>query len=248
MTSFKPTSSRTSSTSIPAWTTRGRAASDSARTYPVVVCGQSGALGSMPRQNRVTPFSSIVSTSARGTLTGNRGCLHDEQQHIRRHFQGTRWIICLLEFKGRRRNLMTPGITELFWMKPLRWRPGIGRARNVNANGSRSFATSGRKPILNWRAHLALPRRPWTWLSTRKEPRRTISATAHRLSICRMASLLPMTNTAYLVLTGRVLRWSPEGYEHPTAAIQYPARVVTPASVVRTLAAGYRAGIHDSAF
>jgi hypothetical protein len=55
----------------------------------------------MPRQNRVTPFSSIVAVSARGTLTGNRGCLHDDRQNIRRLFQGTRWIICLLDFKGR---------------------------------------------------------------------------------------------------------------------------------------------------
>ena len=71
----------------------------------------------MPRQNRVTPFSSIVAVSARGTLTGNRGCLHDDRQNIRRLFQGTRWIICLLDFKGRKRKLMTPGhYTELFFL------------------------------------------------------------------------------------------------------------------------------------
>src|SRR4030095_11741680 len=71
----------------------------------------------MPRQNRVTPFSSIVAASARGTLTCNGGCLHDDPQPIRRHSQGTRWIVCLLEFKGRKRNLMTPGhYTELFFL------------------------------------------------------------------------------------------------------------------------------------
>jgi hypothetical protein len=53
---------------------------------------------------------------------------------------------------------------------------------------------------------------------------------------------------AYLVRAGQLLRWSPRGYEFPTAALQYPARVLTPASVVRTLAAGYPVGIHDSAF
>ena len=31
----------------------------------------------MPRQNRVTPFGELVATPARGTLMGNRGCLHD---------------------------------------------------------------------------------------------------------------------------------------------------------------------------
>ena len=52
---------------------------------------------------------------------------------------------------------------------------------------------------------------------------------------------------AYLVVAGQLLRWSPAGYDRPTTAIQYPARVLTPGSVVRTLAAGYSAGLHDSA-
>lgn len=42
----------------------------------------------MPRQNRVTPFSTLISTPARGTLTGNRGCLHDGHQQIRGAFLG----------------------------------------------------------------------------------------------------------------------------------------------------------------
>ena len=38
----------------------------------------------MPRQNRVTPFGDIVASSARGTLMGNRGCLHDASGRITR--------------------------------------------------------------------------------------------------------------------------------------------------------------------
>jgi hypothetical protein len=71
----------------------------------------------MPRQNRVTPFSTLIATPARGTLTGNRGCLHDEHGQIRRSYLGQRWIICLLEFKGRKRAIMQPGhYTELFFL------------------------------------------------------------------------------------------------------------------------------------
>ncbi len=71
----------------------------------------------MPRRNRVTPFSNLVAASARGTLTGNHGCLHDDHEQIRRQFQGRRWIICLLDFKGRKRSIMTPGkYTELFFL------------------------------------------------------------------------------------------------------------------------------------
>jgi hypothetical protein len=53
---------------------------------------------------------------------------------------------------------------------------------------------------------------------------------------------------AYLVLRDQLLRWSPAGYEHPPMrTIRYPVRVLTPASVVRTLAAGYPVNIHSSA-
>ena len=54
---------------------------------------------------------------------------------------------------------------------------------------------------------------------------------------------------AYLVQRSQLLRWSAGGYEHPPVrAIHFPVRMLTPASVLRTLAAGYPVGIHLSAF
>ena len=71
----------------------------------------------MPRQNRVTPFGDIVASPARGTLMGNRGCLHDASGRTTRPYRLTAWIYCLLEFKGRRRAVMSPGkYTELFFL------------------------------------------------------------------------------------------------------------------------------------
>ena len=71
----------------------------------------------MPRRNRVTPFGEIVATPERGTFFGNRGVLHDPEGRIRRAWQVKRWLLCLLEFKGRRRSVMTPGnYTELFFL------------------------------------------------------------------------------------------------------------------------------------
>lgn len=71
----------------------------------------------MPRQNRVTPFGDLVAVPARGTLMGNRGCLHDAEGRIRRPYRLTAWIYCLLEFKGRQRAVMSPGrYTELFFL------------------------------------------------------------------------------------------------------------------------------------
>jgi hypothetical protein len=62
----------------------------------------------MPKQNRVTPFGELLATEARGTPMGSRGCLHDELQRIRRAFACRRWTICVLEFRGRQRAVMTP--------------------------------------------------------------------------------------------------------------------------------------------
>ena len=71
----------------------------------------------MSRQNRVTPFNELIATPARGALMGNRGILHDASGRIVRPHAHQAWIACLLEFKGRRRQVMTPGrYTELFFL------------------------------------------------------------------------------------------------------------------------------------
>src|ERR1700732_822885 len=71
----------------------------------------------MARQNRVTPAGDVIATPERGTFLGNRGVLHDDQGRIKRAWQLKRWIVCVLEFKGRRRAVMTPGrYTELFFL------------------------------------------------------------------------------------------------------------------------------------
>ena len=71
----------------------------------------------VPKQNRVTPFGEIVAVPERGTLMGNRGVLHDDRGTIRRPWQLRRWILCVLEFKNRKRSVMSPGCyTELFFL------------------------------------------------------------------------------------------------------------------------------------
>ena len=71
----------------------------------------------MPYKNRVDPFGSLVQHTARGTLMGNRGCLHDATDHPLRQYQSRRWIVCVLDFKNRKRDPMPPGhYTALFFL------------------------------------------------------------------------------------------------------------------------------------
>jgi hypothetical protein len=82
----------------------------------------------VPLQNRVTPWGELVRAPDRGQFTGNRGVLHDDSQEIvRLRVPGNRrWIYCVLEFKGRQRQVMQPGRwTELFFRdEPTAWAAG----------------------------------------------------------------------------------------------------------------------------
>ena len=208
----------------------------------------------MPRQNRVTPFGTLILTPARGTLMGNRGCLHDDQERIRRQFLGQRWIICLLNFKGRKRSIMTPGrYTELFFLDEA----------TALAAGHRPCAECQRDRFNRFREIWAkanpgmagLARPAATAVDTVLHQERMATGIKSG-SFCHSVDNLPdgtfVTDdeqNAWLVLKNQLLRWSPAGYEYPAEhAMRYPARVLTPASVVRTLIAGYPIGIHSSAF
>ncbi len=210
----------------------------------------------MPKQNRVTPWGEIIATSARGTLLGNRGCLHDEHQHLKRNYQLQRWIICVLDFKGRRRTVMTPGqYTELFFLDEA----------TALAAGHRPCAECQRTRFNEFRSIWAQANID---LAGSAKPLATqIDAVLHheRLDVNerkitysdRLAALpdgtfiqLSGDDTAWLVMGDQVLAWSAFGY---TQHIERPAgqttvTVLTPRSIVRTLTAGYRAQLHPSAF
>ena len=71
----------------------------------------------MPRQNRVTPYGALIAVPDRGMFWGNRGVLHNPEGRLVRYSRGRAWAICMLEFKGRRRQQWAPGrLTELFFL------------------------------------------------------------------------------------------------------------------------------------
>lgn len=73
----------------------------------------------MPLQNRVDPFGLIHAVPDRGTLMGNRGgCFHTADKTLKpTHWKTRQWITCVLDFKGRQRQLMRENsYTELFFL------------------------------------------------------------------------------------------------------------------------------------
>lgn len=208
----------------------------------------------MPRQNRVTPFSTLLAVSARGTLMGNRGCLHDAHGQIHRRFQGQRWIICVLAFKGRRRAIMTPGqYTELFFLdeatafaaghRPCaecqRDRFNLFRAIWATANPELADSAQPTAPLIDTTLHHE------RFATERPVSRYCDSAT----DLADGVFVTDDEHNAYMVWRNQLLQWTPSGYQRLVQhAPTFPARVLTPASVVRTLGAGYPVSVHPSAF
>jgi hypothetical protein len=197
----------------------------------------------------VTPFGDLVADSARGTLMGNRGALHDDAGRIVRHHRGRRWIACSLEFRGRRRAPMPPGrYTALFFLDEA------------------TALAAGHRPCFECRrADAERFRERWAAAAGARQPpgadamdrvlhaERAHAQGAARASRSRLRDLPDGTMVgegehAFLVLGGALLAWSPDGYRAgvpPHASAEMV--VLTPPSIVATIRAGYVPAIHPSA-
>jgi hypothetical protein len=198
----------------------------------------------------VAPTGELVATPERGTLMGNRGCLHDEHAVVVRHHAGRRWIACLLDYKGVRRAIMRPHrYTELFFLdeatalaaghRPCAYcrRRDYRRFRDAWATATGTPADASVDAVdavlhaerVTGRSGKVTHERPWSAL-----PDATIVAG-------------PTAESARLVLGDSVLPWSFGGYgpPEPRPASGW-ATVLTPRSIVETLAAGYRPGVHPT--
>src|SRR5271156_5168894 len=75
--------------------------------------------GRRPLQNRVTPFGDVIAIAQRGLFIGNRGIIHDPATKtlLGRRWTTKAWLVCLLEYKGRHREVMGGrSWTELFFL------------------------------------------------------------------------------------------------------------------------------------
>jgi hypothetical protein len=205
----------------------------------------------MPLQNRVDPCGAIFSSAARGTFMGNRGgVLHNQKREIVRQYASRRWITCLLEFKGRRRSVMSPGhYTELFFLDEA----------VALAAGHRPCAECRRERFNAFKDAWNRSRDPRGGNSPLADE---IDTELHRTRIDRQkgkishqASLdsLPdgcfvqIEGSSYLVWGDTLLLWSPAGYvQKRHRPNDLTVTILTPESVVRCIRQGYRAETHKS--
>lgn len=203
----------------------------------------------MPLQNRVLPDGSIVAHPGRGLLTGNRGILHDSARQLgNRRWTSALWIACALEFKGWKRVPMTPGTwTELFFLDEA----------VAFAAGHRPCAECRRADYNRFRA---------AWAAAGLPEAKRASDMDRQLHDARLtpdrkaqrrheAELTNLPDGAFVEGPGGVpclwhkralYPYTPDGYRAPLPLPVGPVSVLTPAPIVRVLAAGYAPMLHPT--
>jgi hypothetical protein len=202
-------------------------------------------------QNRVTPFSELIADPARGLVYGNRGCLHDEGGRVRRRYATRRWIACRLRFKGWHRHpLLQPGkFTELFFLDEA----------TAFAAGHRPCALCRREDYDRFTAiwrELHPGQRGADAIDEQLHAERFDTATKaqrhHEADLDDLpdGAFVARDEHPWLVRGAELLRWSPAGYDARVARPSGTATVITPPSLVATLATGWRGAVpllHPSA-
>ena len=203
----------------------------------------------MTYQNRVDPFGRLLAVPQRGFMMGNRGNLHNKGTGILREFKLKAWIACLLEYKGCHREVMSPGkYTELFFLDEATalaagHRP-CAACRRVAYNKFVScwkvsnviLKGQGNKDAIDNRLHVEryspIPR-------------------YERLSELPAGTMVTKGEkpVPHLWFNQELFAWSFAGYTQSIAAQTDDAvQVLTPESIVKILAEGYAASVHETAF
>lgn len=206
----------------------------------------------MPRQNRVTPTGDLIATTARGAWMGNRGCLHDDRGRIRRLYQTKRWIMCRLDFKERRRQVMAPGrYTELFFLDEV----------TALAAGHRPCAECLRSRYDQFRtmwgetnsdlidtAKISANQLDTVLHTERLIPNRQKASYASQLGRLPSGTFVTLghSQTPHLIWDKELYPWHPTGYGASYHADEQIVQVLTPPSIVRMFVEGYRPHLHHS--
>ena len=200
-----------------------------------------------PLRNRVTPSGELIATTHRGTMYGNRGVLHNEDLALVRRYQVRRWLVCVLEFRGRRRPIMRPRrYTELFFLdEAVALAAGHRPCAECRHAAYQTFRTA-------WAAALALPAKP-----AADDIDRVLHWERRLVGGARVTCPAPLSELpdgvfivrdgeSWLVHGGGLRRWTPAGYTERIDRFDGPAAVLTPRATVAAIRAGYQPLLHPS--
>jgi hypothetical protein len=204
----------------------------------------------MPLQNRVDPFGVLHAVPDRGMFMGNRGgCFHRDDQTLKdQHWASRQWIICVLDFKDRRRALMQPGLyTELFFLDEA---TALAGGHRPCFECRRAEATVFRNALITAGRIVPGDRVAAIDAHTAGEIQPVLQGTAEREAFAPAelpeGAFYAHAGAAYLVTARGARRWSFQGYG-PAEALHGLGQRLTPRLTCDALRAGYRPILHSSA-
>lgn len=199
----------------------------------------------MTLQNRVDPWGELHAAPERGTLMGNRGGrIHDANRRLgASRWASHQWIACVLEFRGRRREVMAPNrYTELFFLDEA---TALASGHRPCFECRRADAVAFRDA---WMRAFQLDHSPSAGemdhvlhveRTTRDRGKVTFEARLPDLPAGVMVEVHP--GQACLWVGGQLRPWSFAGYAlEPLAAPPGKVSVLTPRCIVKVLEAGYQ--------
>lgn len=200
----------------------------------------------MSLQNRVDPFGEICALPTRGTLMGNRGGrIHRDDRTLRtRRFASKQWICCVLDFKGRQREVFGAGYTELFFLDEV---TAFAAGHRPCFECRRAAATAFAK---GWGGQGLRPRAPEMDAVLHAQRLDRGAKRLHRLPFDDLpdGAMIALDGASYAIKGDRVLRWSPSGYaERLPRPVGKIADVLTPPAILAVLRAGFAPQWHPSA-
>ena len=204
----------------------------------------------MPLQNRVDPFGNLIRTAARGSMMGNRGgALHNDGREIVRAYKSMRWIACLLEFRDRRRVVMSPNrYTELFFLdEAVAFAAGHRPCAECRRKSYNVFREAWRIAYSQYELPFADEMDSKLHPARIDKQRKKVTYKA-RVDSLPDGSFVRNDGDACLVLGDSLLLWTPSGYaKREKRPGNQTLTVLTPKPIVKCLQQGYRPEIHESA-
>ena len=202
----------------------------------------------MPLENRVDPFGNLFRTTARGTMMGNRGgALHNSDREIVRRYKSRRWIACVLEFRGRHRNVMSPNrYTELFFLdEAVAFAAGHRPCAECRRERYNAFKGAWKRAYgqdgFPFADEMDLELHPARIAKGRK--------VTHEAGLDSLpyGCFVQIDGAACLVAGETLLLWTPEGYaKREKRPIDSIVTVLTPPPIVECFRRGYVPEIHES--
>ena len=196
-------------------------------------------------QNRVDPYGNIIKNPARGHWTGNRGVIHDEHKNILRRFKLKAWITCALQFKGWKREVMSPNRwTELFfWDEATAFSAGHRPCffcRRPDANRFKVFWLKGNSEY-GFDAKTRMPEIDKVIHRERIDEKGLKVTYLADITSLPDGCFIELNDKPWLIFEGLIYPWSPTGYGKGELFHKHQqVKVLTPGSIVKTFSAGYK--------